>query len=192
MKRWIFTVIFIFLIIGPVLNSVSGEKEIFLEEYSGTNLSSETFEPSFFSRCSDYFFKNLFERKFFFWHKEKEKKVLSDGEVVPSFEAGVFYKKDYLLVPGRVFFNFNNEKYAIQIRKVGENYTTFLVMVFLSDNSENYSILKNFTLVREERVFVDLDKDNFEDIYVKLNGVVLSGKYGTVRSANFSVGGNNE
>jgi hypothetical protein len=95
---------------------------------------------------------------------------------------------DYSMKPGRLKFEFDGKAYAVQVRRVKQEYVWFLIMI-LDMNKPNditaYTLDNSFNLSVSENKEIDLDKDGTKDIFVELNNVIST--MGSVRSADFSI-----
>jgi hypothetical protein len=99
---------------------------------------------------------------------------------------------NYNMKPGRLKFDFEGNIYAIQIRRVKENYVDFLVLKLDSADKEEdvtaYRLDNSFSLSPGQENEIDLNRDGIMDISIKLNGFSLAGKSGSIKSADFSIG----
>ena len=97
----------------------------------------------------------------------------------------------YDMTPGRLKFEFEKQWYAIQLRRVKEGYVDFVVMNLDENNLEDitaYEIIEDiFRLNLKESGRIDLNGDNAKDIIIELDEIIKGGRYGTVRSADFSI-----
>lgn len=92
----------------------------------------------------------------------------------------------YDITPSRLKFEFDGAPYAIQLRRVEQEYVWFLVMTLNVDDPNNitaYVISDSFNLSVGETKEIDVDKNGTEDIFIQLNNINSSG----VRSANFFI-----
>jgi len=97
---------------------------------------------------------------------------------------------DYSMKPGRLKFEFDGKLYAIQIRRVKQEYVDFLVMTLdmnKLDDITAYIIDNSFSLNPGEKKEIDIDKEGIKDISIELNAIISTGKYNSIRSANFSI-----
>jgi len=97
----------------------------------------------------------------------------------------------YDMTPGRLKFEFEKQWYAIQLRRVKEGHVDFVVMNLDENNLEDitaYEIIEDiFRLNLKESGRIDLNGDNTKDIIIELDEIIKGGRYGTVRSADFSI-----
>jgi len=97
---------------------------------------------------------------------------------------------NYNLKPERLIFEFNEKDYAIQIRRIKQEYTTFLIMSLDSNKLEDitaHTLDGSFNLSQGERKEIDLDKDGINDILIKSNSIKTRGGYNSIKTADFSV-----
>ncbi len=95
---------------------------------------------------------------------------------------------DYNIKPTRLKFEFDGDLYAVQVRRVKQEYVDFLVMALDMDKPNDitaYSLDNSFSLSLGERREIDIDKDGTNDIFIELNDIVST--VGSIRSADFSI-----
>ncbi len=86
---------------------------------------------------------------------------------------------------GRLKFEFDENLYAIQVRRVKQEYVWFLVMTLDIDNLDDitaYTIDDSFNLSLGETKEIDIDKDGTNDLIVDLEEI---GTINKIRSADF-------
>lgn len=115
----------------------------------------------------------------------------SGGASVPITPLGLTEQgNNHDIGPGRLKFEFAEKPYAIQLRRVKEDYTEFVVMTLDIDKPEDitaYTVDNSFNLTSGGIKQIDLDGDGTEDIFIKLNKINSKGKYNSVRSADFFI-----
>lgn len=86
--------------------------------------------------------------------------------------------KDYNINPSRLKFEFNNESYAIQLRRVKqdveEDYVEFIVMKLDKNNLDDvtaHTMDYSFKLVSGEKNEIDIDNDGTKDLFIKLKNI---------------------
>jgi len=97
---------------------------------------------------------------------------------------------NYNIKPGRLKFEFDGKLYAIQLRRVKQGHVEFLIMTLDMNDLDDitaYSIDDSFSLRPNERKEIDIDKDGIEDISIELNDIIFTGKYNSVKSADFFI-----
>lgn len=97
---------------------------------------------------------------------------------------------NYNMKPGRLTFEFDKKLYAIQVRKVKQEYVDFLIMTLDMDKQEDitaYILDDSFSLKSDEKKEIDLDNDGISDLFIELNEIIPTGKYNSIRSADFSI-----
>lgn len=97
---------------------------------------------------------------------------------------------DYSMKPGRLKFEFEEQLYAIQVRRVKQDYVWFLVMDLDENKLEDitaYTIEDSFNLTIGEKKEIDLDRNGIKDVIIELDDIVSIGKYNSVRSSDFSI-----
>ncbi len=81
---------------------------------------------------------------------------------------------DYNITPRRLKFEFDGKLYAIQVRRVKQEYVNFLVMT-LDMNKPNditaYTLDESFSLISGEKKEIDIDKDGVMDIAIELKNI---------------------
>lgn len=94
---------------------------------------------------------------------------------------------DYSMKPGRLSFEFENDLYAIQLRRIYSDSALFLIMD-LDDNKQEditaYDLEYSFNLTEGDKKEIDFDKDGINDILVILDKI---GTIDRIRSADFSI-----
>jgi hypothetical protein len=114
------------------------------------------------------------------------------GSAVPVSNINLSDQKgNYNMKPGRLKFNFEGNVYAIQVRRVKENYVDFLILRLDGVNKEEdvtaYKLDNSFSLNLNQENKIDLNKDGILDISIELNDISLAGESGNIKSADFSV-----
>ena len=97
---------------------------------------------------------------------------------------------DYSLKPGRLKFEFDGKLYAIQVRRVKQEYTEFIIMTLDMNKQEDitaYTLDDSFSLNANEKKEIDINNDGINDVSIELNNVISTGKYNSVMSADFSI-----
>ncbi len=95
---------------------------------------------------------------------------------------------NYVIKPSRLKFEFNEKLYAIQVRRVKQEYVWFLVMKLDMDKLNDitaYTLDDSFNLSIGERKEIDINKDGIKDISIELNNIISNVK--SIRSADFSI-----
>jgi hypothetical protein len=90
---------------------------------------------------------------------------------------------------GRLKFNYRSY-YAIQVRKIKEDFVDFEIMILNMDKLEDITAVevdKSFRLEKGGDMKIDLDKDGKEDLIIRLIDIFSGGKTGNLRFADFSV-----
>jgi len=98
--------------------------------------------------------------------------------------------EDNNIKPGRLKFEFDEKLYAIQVRRVEQGYVWFLVMTLDMDKQNDitaYNLDSSFNLSSSETKEIDLNKDGINDIIIKLKDIISTGKYNSVKSADFFI-----
>lgn len=97
---------------------------------------------------------------------------------------------NYSMKPGRLKFEFDEKLYAIQVRRIKEEYVDFLIMTLDMNKQEDitaYTLDDSFSLKSEGKREIDLNKDGTNDILIELKGVIPVGKHNSLKSADFSI-----
>ena len=97
---------------------------------------------------------------------------------------------DYSIKPGRLKFEFNGKLYAIQVRRVKQEYVDFLIMTLDINKQEDitaYTLDDSFSLNANEKKEIDINNDGINDVLIELNNIISTGKYNSVMSADFSI-----
>jgi len=95
---------------------------------------------------------------------------------------------DYSIKPGRLKFEFDEKLYAIQVRRVKQEYTEFLIMTLDMDKLGDitaYNIDNSFSLNTNEKKEIDLNGDGINDVLIELNEIKQN--LGSINSADFSI-----
>ena len=82
--------------------------------------------------------------------------------------------KDYEIKPSRLTFKFKNERYAIQVRKIEEDYVKFLYFSFKKGSYKdprNYKLEESFNLDEDGIKKIDLNEDGYYDLFLKLEKI---------------------
>lgn len=101
-------------------------------------------------------------------------------------EQGVSYN----ITARRLKFEFDGAPYAIQLRRVKQEYAWFLVMTLDADKPDDitaYVIDDSFNLSIGDTKEIDVNQDGVKDIFIQLNNITGIGEYGSAKYANFSV-----
>jgi len=115
----------------------------------------------------------------------------SGGVAVPVKDIGITDNAiSHNSKASRLKFEFSGEQYAIQLRRVEQDYTHFLV-IKLNENKLSdvnaFTIRESFNLTPSQDTEIDLNKDNIEDIYLKLNDITGTGRFNNVMHAEFFI-----
>lgn len=110
---------------------------------------------------------------------------------VPITSTGLIEQgTDYNMKPGRLKFEFNEQLYAIQVRRIEKESVEFFIMTLDMNKQEDitaYILDNSFTLKSEEEKEIDLNKDGITDLILGLNEITSTGKYNSVYFADFSI-----
>ncbi|MCH7851053.1 MAG: hypothetical protein IH845_05410 [Nanoarchaeota archaeon] len=90
----------------------------------------------------------------------------------------------------RLKFEFEEQLYALQLRKINEDYVLFLVMTLDMNNPDDitaFTIDDSFNLSINETREIDIDKDGTKNIFLQLNDITPIGESGSVNSADFFI-----
>ncbi|MEK6917834.1 MAG: hypothetical protein AABW51_02700 [Nanoarchaeota archaeon] len=96
----------------------------------------------------------------------------------------------YNMKSGGLEFSMNGKRYIVQTSRVKDEYANFSVLSLNTESLEKNQIDTsdaNFTLRLNEIKNIDLDNDNADDISVRLNSISATGRYKSIRSANFII-----
>ena len=95
---------------------------------------------------------------------------------------------DYSMKPGRLKFEFDEKLYAIQVRRVNQDYATFLFMTLdmnKLDDITAYTLDDSFNLNSGEVKEIDVNGDGVKDISIKLNKIISTTS--SIKSADFTI-----
>lgn len=93
----------------------------------------------------------------------------------------------YNMKPGRLTFEFNEQLYAIQIRRINSDSVDFLIMTLDMNKLEDitaYTLDDSFSLKSGEKREIDIDKNGVMDIVLELEN---TGKIDKIKLASFSI-----
>lgn len=82
--------------------------------------------------------------------------------------------KDYNVKPSRLTFKLKNERYAIQVRKIEEEYVKFHYFSFKKGSYKdvrNYKLEGSFNLEEKGIKKIDLNNDGYYDLYLELKQI---------------------
>jgi len=82
--------------------------------------------------------------------------------------------EEYDIKPGRIKFDFEGEGYAVQLRRIKEDYTEILVIKLdesKPDDITAFTTENSFNLVLNEKNEVDLNNDGTDDVVIRLNSI---------------------
>lgn len=113
------------------------------------------------------------------------------GGTIPIINIEITYQGDnYEMGTTRLKFEFEEQLYALQLRKINEDYVLFLVMTLDMNNPDDitaFTIDDSFNLSINETREIDIDKDGTKNIFLQLNDITPIGESGSVNSADFFI-----